>query len=621
MPFIKQYIYGLVIAVVLSGFNRLNAQQTPYLERMVTVNANHMEVADLFKIISRQTSVIFSYTKPFNDKQKLTVNFNKKPLRLAMSEILKASGCSYKLKDKYIIIKCANKPTPTSSVIKGYLYNAGDSSAIQEASIYIRQTKHSAISNTYGFFSLSYSNSLPTISVSFAKEHYKDTVVVVYNQIKKEMVLYLYPIASQKDSIPPIIAEQPIDSLPAIKKDTVVMAQSNPGKFWEKFQRFNTNFRNISDTLFSTVSLSLVPYISTNRLLSINTVNSLSFNILAGYSKGVNAFELGGLLNIDNGNVQYAQLAGLGNIVSGHFKGGQIAGLFNVNSQKTQGAQMAGILNINKGMTKGFQIAGIGNLNSATTQGVQIGGVFSTSLHKALGVQFSGIYNNTPLLKGAQVAGLVNHTDTLNGLQFAGLINSTEQNNGIQIAGLMNTSKVMKGIQLAFMNFADTASGIPIGFFSYVKKGYHKVEIASDELLYGTVSFGTGVSRYYSIFIAGINYGNTKLWTYGYGIGKNIPLKKKWDMTINLSAQQLQLSGEAFSSNQLYKCFVGLEYALRSKFSLGLGPTLNVLANDMADLHYRDTYSKTPYTTLYHETMSQTSIQMWVGGKIFLKFF
>jgi hypothetical protein len=301
MPFVTRYSC-FIICMMFAGFT-MKAGQIPYLERTLSIHANGRTLSEVFKTISGQTSVVFSYSQAFNDKQKVTFNCSKKPLRLVLNELLKETGCTYKIKDKFIILKCDTKPLPPPSVITGYIYNAEDSSVVTNASIYVKQTRHSAQTNEYGFFSLSYSNKLPSISVSFARENYYDSTLVIYNQNEQEVVLYLYPRYHKKtmDTIMETIAVPEKDSLIVItKKDTVVLPQQRFfSRFWAPLKKFNTNLKNISDTLFSNFAVSLVPYLSTNRLLSINTVNKVSFNIVAGYSNGVEAFELGGILNID----------------------------------------------------------------------------------------------------------------------------------------------------------------------------------------------------------------------------------------------------------------------------------------------------------------------------------
>ena len=76
---------------------------------------------------------------------------------------------------------------------------------------------------------------------------------------------------------------------------------------------------------------SVIPFVGSNWKVSGSITNRISFNLLAGYSGGVNGFELGGLLNIDRDAVRGFQIGGLGNIVGGNATGMQIGGLFNFN--------------------------------------------------------------------------------------------------------------------------------------------------------------------------------------------------------------------------------------------------------------------------------------------------
>lgn len=622
MSFLKQH-KGLLIGLLLLG-SALKAQKVPYLERTVSIRATNRSLADVFKLISEQTAVVFSYSQSFNDKQKASLNCTKRPLRLVLNDLLKETGCTYKAKDKFIILKCDAKPLPPPSVITGYIYNAEDSSIVANASIYVKQTRHSAQSNDYGFFSLSYSNKLPSISVSFARENYYDSTLVIYNKQKQEVVLYLYPRYHQKDSVVEtlVIPEKKDSVIVVTKKDTVVVPQKRFfSDFWKPLKTFNTNLKNISDTLFSDVAVSFVPYISTNRLLSINTVNKVSFNILAGYSKGVRGFELAGLLNIDNGDVRYGQIAGLANIVSGNSEGAQVAGILNLNDQATQGAQVAGIINVDKGDMKGVQIGGIGNAASGNTNGVQLAGVFNASGKKAEGAQVAGICNASPSVKGIQIVGIVNVADTLDGFQLAGVTNAGGQMHGMQLAGVLNRAAYVDGVQFGLINIADSSSGLSIGLFNYVKTGYHKLEINTDELLFANMSFGTGTEKLYTIFTAGINYANPTIVTYGYGLGSGFTIKKKLGFSATVIAQQMQHSEDGlFRANLLSRAYIGMEYKFHPKFRIGLGPTFNLYTPNTTDNYNSDLLNDIP-SYRAAESIAPDNLRMWIGGKISLKFF
>ena len=573
MQSVMKTIFFTSVLTIL-GLYKAHAQSIPYLERTVNLAVADQPVAAVFKSISEQTSAVFSYTR-FNDQKKISINCYNKPLRLVLSELLSTSNCMYKAKGKYIIIKCSDDTgDPVYAMASGYVYNATDSSRIDRASIYIEETKRSTLTNEEGYFIISCPETSPKILLSIAKADYYDTTITVYNLKESSVVVYLHPKPVKKE-ITPVPEPVKSDSSIAEKKDSIYSGQTDFLKrFRNNFKTFNTNFKNITDTLFSGFSVSLIPYISTNRLLSINTVNRYSFNILAGYSKGVDVIEIGGLMNIDDGNVKYLQMAGIGNIVSGKFSGLQMGGIFNINRHHTNGFQMAGILNVCRDY-------------------------------------FNGI----------QMSGLINRADTLNGLQMAGWLNDAECVRGVQLSGFINYAKDLRGIQFGVLNFADTCTGVPIGFLSYVKKGYHKIELAADELYFGTLSFRTGSDYFHNIFLGGINLADRDIWTYGYGIGTGYRVAKKWNLSLDGTAQQIHSSAHPeISLSLLNKIFLGIEYVPFRKFRIGIGPTYNVMLADIDSDLYLPVANILSSSFLYNQTHNRINVKTWVGAKLSVKF-
>ena len=66
----------------------------------------------------------------------------------------------------------------------------------------------------------------------------------------------------------------------------------------------------------SPFQVTFVTPIGTNGVSSPEILNEFSFNMLVGVNGGVDGFELGGLINIDNGPVSGAQISGFGNIIT-----------------------------------------------------------------------------------------------------------------------------------------------------------------------------------------------------------------------------------------------------------------------------------------------------------------
>lgn len=360
-----------------------------------------------------------------------------------------------------------------------------------------------------------------------------------------------------------------------------------------------------SNTFWRHISISFVPYICTNRLFSVNTANTVSFNMIAGYSIGVRAFELGSVLNIDNGNVGYAQIAGVANVVTGHSRGAQVAGMLNLNGKSVHGVQMAGI----------------GNVSSKATTGAQLSGVFNASGRKVKGAQLSGICNTTPYLRGAQASGVVNVADTVKGVQLAGVVNVSEQMHGLQVSGVLNRAHHVHGVQVGLVNLADSSSGVSIGLFNYVKTGYHKLEISTDELQFANVSFGTGTEKLYTIFTAGINYAKPSIIMYGCGMGTGFTIKNRLGFSATVMAQQMRHTKDGLlRSNAMGRVYIGLEYKLHPKFRIGLGPTFNIYNPKTIDNYHSDLLTDIPSYRL-GESTTANDLRIWVGGKLSLKFF
>ncbi len=672
---IKHFIWVVLIVVNIST---ARAADVPFLEKSVTVNASNQTFAEIFRTISNQTGVVFSYnSKQFDDQRKTSVSFYNKPLRVVLNALLKPVSCSYKLKKKYIIIKYSEPLPPAKKstyTISGYLVSAGDSAKVKDASIFIKSTKQSAITDSFGYFKMVMSAEAGDLSLSIAKENYKDTALIITGSTDKELWLTLSPInipTVETTLLPQEPAlETPIDTpAPILIIDSTVKDTITPiSKFWQKQKELNANFRNIRDTLFTKVSFSLVPPLSTNKLLSYNTINKLSLNVLIGKSKGIDGLEIAGLLNYDFGDVQYVQMAGIGNIVGGNVKHVQTGGVFNIVGGNTDGVQAGGIFNVVNGYCHGVQAGGIFNIvekefegvqlggifnHAATVDGLQVGGIYNVSqtnvtglqiggifnyAHNIYGLQIGGIYNwakdtmrdvqiggilNTAkYARGAQIGGVINAAKKINGVQVSGVINVAKEIDGVQVAGVINIAKKINGVQVACFNFADSSSGIPVGIFSVVRKGYHKLELSFDELKITTVGFRSGVDKFHNLLFAGYsNFGPQPFWTFGYGLGTYKKLTQKKGLQFDITTQQLQnTSPGTIKTNLLSRVNISYSYAVAKKLSIAVGPTFNFLQQDRTDNSFINTFNAIAPPTFAKNTIGNTQSAMWLGAKASIKF-
>lgn len=563
-------------------------QQTPYLEKPVTIRQSTISYEELFKQLSNQTGVVFSYTN-FDASRKVTVKgYSRKQLRVVLNDLFEDGSIAYKMKGRYVIltVKKITQAKPQAQpdnniVVNGYIYDAVDSTLVAESSVYLRQNRQAAVTDEYGYFSLSFPKTSDVLTINVAKENYEDTSVVILSRQRNTIVIYLQPKAAPvsitiDDTIQ--VVYQPVDTVP---QTAPVVAEDSSNtwlnEFWARFRARHSNLRNITDTFFTNTSFSLFPPLSTNRLLAINTVNRLSFNGLVGYSKGVELFEIGGLVNVDFGNVKYAQVGGLVNLVSGNMTGFQLAGLVNTVGGRVDGMQVAGLVNVNR-----------------------------------------------KSINGVQLAGLVNVADTVRGLQLAGIANKANKVMGVQWAGLYNRADYLKGCQLGFINSARVATGTPIGFLSFVRTGYHKLELAYDENGMATFAFRTGVDRFHNILFAGLRpfdkYGD--LWTFGYGLGTSKRITEKWRIGFDWTEQNFQIPLAPISLNLLSKAYIGVEWRPYKYFNITAGPTFNLLVSDLWNENSSalQVYSRIRGTSLSATAYQYVMARMWIGWKVAVRF-
>jgi hypothetical protein len=344
--------------------------------------------------------------------------------------------------------------------------------------------------------------------------------------------------------------------------------------------------------------------LSTNGLDATKYINSVSFNILYGVNGGLNGVEFGGLINSNLNRVQGAQFAGIANVNAKNADGVMMAGIANVVGDSSNSICAAGIANVIGGRAKGIQFAGISNLVNGDFNGAQGAGIANVNNGSMSGVQGAGIAN-------------LNRGD-FNGIQMAGISNFNLGNlDGAQL-GLINRAKTVKGFQLGLVNFADDfESGAPLGLFSFVKKGYHSLEIAAGEAIYANINLKLGVDKLYTIYKLGFAArGSEQYMTYGLGLGSKIKLSERFDLSIDASASQVVTQSFSPNLDLLNKADLALRFNIGEHFTLFAGPSLNVYVAQ----HNVDTESpalRIPYTLFSRDwANNEGSTSIWAGGKV-----
>jgi hypothetical protein len=596
MQSLKWLVIYLIVCFPLIHYSQTKES---ILDTKISIQVKETSLVDVFSLLSKQHGLSFSYSPSnFDDKRKVTLTYSDIKVRQLLDIIFKGTSHYYKVKKNYIII-AHHAPLNSGVYIRGYIYDKNSSSGIDNVSIYVKDAKYACLSDNSGYFILKYdrgNQASEKVKISIAKENYKDTSIFLQRNSDENYKVYLskeIPDIKPKKATELKVDTQSLSNLaPLPVYDRPINSDKTFISSWLRSNQIKQSLRNINDTLFSALALTLVPPIGTNRLLSINTVNKTAFNILIGHSKGIKYAEFGGLMNIDNGNVRYVQAAGFANIVSDSLVGVQAAGFFNIVNKNVSGVQASGFF---------------GRVRSLD------------------GIQASGFLNSAKRVKGVQAAGFLNLADSLKGLQAAGFYSRAKRVDGVQVSGFLNTSKFVKGSQISVINISDSINGIPIGIFSYVKHGYHDFELAYDEIGFLRLGYRTGVELFHNVFTLGSNFSSGKHFlNAGYGLGSLVKVSKRWYLNADVSSQ-IFLSSKFDSDivSGLYKLFIGTEYKLNQNIGLAFGPSLNFF-NHYAENGVKrlDEFKSILPPSFYNETNSLgTYKRLWLGFNVGLRLF
>lgn len=556
---IKKTGWVIWALMIWTGFSA-NAQSL--LSKTVSLQVEKQRLDAVLEILSNKGGFQFSYKSDIIKRDSIvSITVANNTVRYVLDQLF-TDRLEYVESGKYIILRL--KPIQINSenrqlkatdkwyVISGKVLDYYSGMAVANVSIYERDRLVSTLTNNNGFFKLKLKASNRTAALSVSKDDYLDTMIKLTPRYNTQLTIVIIP--EPDEILDNIVIIEPNDTAAELIKvvsDTFKVEETKLGNFLlsTKAKTQNRNIRNfLANRSFQ---ISFVPGLSTWGLLNSKVTNKFSFNVIGGYSGGVDQFELGGVFNVVNKDVRYAQIAGVVNLVGGSVRGFQLAGVANYAGGKTSGLQIAGVYNHTRSKGEGVQVAGTMNLAAKGFKGLQLAGTINMGL------------------------------DTIRGVQVAGSVNiSKGYISGVQVSGLVNYAKKIKGLQLGVVNIADSVDGWSIGLLSIVKKGYHKLGISGNEILPMNLELKTGTHRFYNIFSAGWKPGNkSRIYAIGYGIGNETRLNNELSINTELSSHFLYLGSWDYQ-NSLSRLSLAVNLSLSKRLAIFAGPSFSVYYSD-----------------------------------------
>lgn len=619
------------------------AQDSNLLKRKITLKAQEKPLEEVLLDMSEKAGFTFSYDASIlsNNTASVTYSWQNESVKTTLDKLL-PENIGYKVSGNHLILleKFSENTSGKKEkyTVSGRVFSAEDNAPLENIVVYEVSSLVSSLTDAEGRFSMVIPAEFQQFGLSFNHQYFHEKVVFVKPE-DQTITITIKP-KREKHEIDKLKSKPP--SSARVESMSLVKTLVPPDLF--------VRTKNIDFVRQATAQISFLPSLGSNLKMGGLIENNFSLNVLAGYAYGVNKFEMGGLVNIIRKDAKGVQIAGLGNVVGHNTHGVQVSGIFNYDRGSLRGVQVAGLSNILKDSLNGTQIAGIVNSTNGYIKGVQFGGLYNHADQYVGGVQFSGLMNSAPKgvqslqfaglynkagkVDGTQVSGFVNSsTDTVRGVQVAGVVNKAKATEGMQVAGaanvahgrvvgaqissLFNYAPYVDGSQVGLINIADSVSGIPVGFFSYIKKGYRRLEFHVTEIMPANIALKTGVTNFYNIFTGGIGAwsGHSRL-SLGYGVGTEKMLSERYALNLEITSHIL-FEDARFQQDfhSLMRLDVNWVKIGSKNFGFAIGPSLNMLFSDIIDLGSDGLVATpAPYTIIDTEIGNGVG-QVWIGGK------
>lgn len=579
------------------------------LDKKISVQIVKQPLADALTTISKEGNFIFSYNSNIIKADSIvSINVQNYTVKQILQKLFNDTY-AFKATGDYIIIQ--KESASQAWYVSGYVVDGLTGERIRDVSVYDKEQLVASLTNDQGYFKLKLKDRLPSATLNISKAWYSDTAIVVKPGYNQEITVSIKP-----ENFP--LQEIVVD---ANDKDFNI----EDSWFGKMFLTSKQRIQSINLSKFfvdKAYQGSIVPGLSTHGKMSSQVVNKFSLNVIGGYTAGVDVAELAGIFNINKKSVKYIQAAGVFNIVGGNVKGGQLSGFYNGVGGKVTGAQASGFSNIVADTFVGVQTTGFYNHTGGSLTGLQAGGFVNTVEDKVTGAQFAGFVNiAADSVVGVQAAGFVNvAAKQVRGIQISGFTNvNGGKTRGMQLSGFVNYTKNLEGAQLGILNIADTASGVCIGVFNIVKKGYHKVSVSANEVLPVNVTIKSGTHWLYNIYMGGMSFGqNNKAYSYGYGYGSELPIIKPITLNPEITGQIIYL-GDWDAANLLGRFNLNITAHIGKYISVFAGPSYNLYYDNQA-IQRSGYKNDLPYSG-YKTNKLDHNMTSWIGWNAGVSFF
>lgn len=477
----------ILLALVLGPVRHLGAQSI--LNRVVDVHATNVRLSQALELVAKDGRFKLSYNAALlNGDSTVSVSAKDVTVQAALRPLI-GPDIVIKESGEHLILTAAEDKQKL--LVRGTVVDAVSGAPIARASVLEVKRSHAVMTGSDGVFAMEVGSGAEATALLCSRTGYRDTVVFAgadgtvgrVRLRQRERLDHMEPLCLQdRCGVEDLGVAQFL--VPSGQRDQAANLLFVERRTWQ---------------------LSLVPTVGTNKEISGAVINTFSFNILAGYARGLEGLEIGGVANLESRDVQGLQIAGLTNLVGRDTRGVQVAGAINHTMGSLNGVQIAGFGNTVWDTLSGAQIAGGANVVKGGLRGTQVAGAVNVATENVDGWQIAGGVNVTPKdVTKAQVAGGVNYARNVTGAQVAcgvnvvyGNVGGGQVGLGANYAASVSGGQVSLGVNVVPGEVSGGQVGLGLNYAGCVTGGQVSLgaNIVPGSVDAGQVGFGLNYGR------------------------------------------------------------------------------------------------------------------------------
>lgn len=173
---LKPGFYGRLLLLLVLLISSLVSAQAQNLNRLISIKFTNITLEEAFERIEKQSDILFSYNpRKIPAKQKVSVDVTNKPVKEVLDGLLLPLKLTYFISGHHVVVKQSNNmaaeaeeqfATPATYTISGFLSDSTNGEMLIGAAVYDKESQKGAITNAYGFYSLTLAAGNYTITYS-----------------------------------------------------------------------------------------------------------------------------------------------------------------------------------------------------------------------------------------------------------------------------------------------------------------------------------------------------------------------------------------------------------------------------------------------------------------------